>query len=102
MKNIDRRLLVYILKEEGGPVYIDIVETTKNGHSYRYDGQIWNRGANFFCREECTNQAGVQWKIAPLRRDYVPQWVVEENIQVCANAKERHELWLRKELGSRK
>ena len=97
-KKVDRKLLVYIQKVEGGPVSVEVVETTKNGHSYRLDGEIWNRGSNFFCRENCTNQAGLLWKIAPLRRDYVPNWVNNENLDVNPSAKDRYELWVKKQL----
>jgi hypothetical protein len=97
-KEIDRKLLVYIQKDEAGPVFIEVVETTKNGHSYRLNGDLWNRGGNFFCREICTNQKGVIWKIAPLKRDYVPNWAADRSISVCPDAQERYDLWLLKNL----
>ncbi len=95
-KEVDRKILVYIQKSEEDPVSIDVVETTRNGHSYRISGEIWNRGRNFFCRETCKNQDGLHWKIAPLRRDYTPNWVDTENIEVNPSAKVRYDLWLKK------
>lgn len=97
-KAVDRKLLVYIQKTEGGPVSIDIVETTKNGHSYCLNGEIWNRGSNFFSRENCINQTGFLWRISPLRRGYVPNWVNTECVEVNPTAKEPYELWLKKQL----
>ena len=91
-------MLVYIQKEVTGSVFIDVVETTKNGHSYKLNGDIWNRGANVFGRENCKNQHGVEWKIIPLRRDHTPAWVIVTNVIVCPDAKERYNLWLKRSL----
>jgi hypothetical protein len=96
--DVDRSLLAYIQKEDSTIVLIDIVETTKNGLSFRLNGEIWNRGHRFIDQDKCRNQDGIVWRIAPLNRHSTPRWVSESEIQVCAAAAVRYHLWLGKKL----
>ncbi|WP_062059423.1 hypothetical protein [Cellvibrio sp. OA-2007] len=98
MKNVDRQLLAYICFENSDRIFIDIVETTKNGLSYRYEGELWNRGHLFFGRELCTNQKGYRCKIVPLNRNHIPEWVQNLQIEIAANAMQRYTLWQEKKL----
>ena len=93
---IDRRLLVYIQKQEGGPVCIEMVETSRNGLSYWLNGEIWNRGRACYNRERCTNKHGEMWKIVPLsRRLSSPRWVTEAAVvEISRAAIERYKRWV--------
>lgn len=100
MKIVDRQLLAYICFENSDRIFIDVVETTKNGLSYRYEGELWNRGHVFFNGGMSTNQKGFKCKIVPLNRNYIPEWVQNIKIEIAPNAMRRYTLWQEKKLKS--
>ena len=53
-----RNLLAYIKRNEDGPVLIDVVELTRNGHSFRLNGDLWKRNFALFLGDLCTHQNG--------------------------------------------
>ncbi len=100
MKIVDRQLLAYICFENSDRIFVDVVETTKNGLSYRYEGKLWKRGHVFFNREICTDQKGDKCKIVPLNRNLIPEWVQNLKIEIAPNAVQRYTLWQQKKLKS--
>lgn len=98
MKIVDRQLLAYICFENSGWLFIDVVETTKNGLSYRYEGELWNRGFSMLNRDLCTNQKGQKCKIIPLSRHYTPEFAQNIKIEIASGAIARYTLWTEKKL----
>lgn len=92
----DKRLVAYIQPLDGEP-FIDLVEISKKGSSYYYDGLWWRRGFSI-CGGICTNAKGQKLKIYPLSRAYDPYENYVGNIEIKEPAKERFKQWLNGEL----
>ena len=95
MRKNKRNLLAYIKRNEDGPVLIDVVELTRNGHSFRLNGNLWKRNFALFLGDLCTHQNGENMLIKPLSRREVPSWVEGCEIIVAAAAQEKYDLWLK-------
>jgi len=92
----DNRLVAYIQSVDGDP-FIDIVEVSKKGTSYYYDGVWWMREP-VFRSGYCTNANGQKLKINPLSRSYDLYENHNGNIEVKESARERYEQWVNGEL----
>lgn len=94
---IDRCLLAYI-RDDHDTLLVDLVEPTRNGHSYRYKGKIWNRDLRVFGGDWCLEQGGGKIRIRPLSRHYTPTWANESPISITEESIERYQLWSQKAL----
>ena len=88
----DNRLVAYIQAENGVP-FIDIIEVSKKGSSYRYNGIWWMREP-VIRTGYCTNDKGEKLKINPLSRWYNPYQHYDGVIEIKEPAKERYKRWL--------
>ncbi|KEQ16435.1 hypothetical protein [Endozoicomonas numazuensis] len=85
----DRTLLAYICSDASGSITIDLIEVSKNGSAYHYDGELWRRQV---MSHYCTSSKGDRCCITPLSRYGKPEWV-KEPVVVAERAKERYALW---------
>jgi hypothetical protein len=88
----DNRLVAYI-EFDGGIPFIDIVEVSKKGTSFFYNGTWWMREP-VFRMGLCTNHLGQKVKISPLNRHYNPYENYADLIEVKESAKERYNQWI--------
>jgi len=88
---IDNRLLAYIQYDHCEP-FIDVVQVSKKGSSFLYDGVWWARTASLMSGY-CTNHKGEKLKINPLSRVYNPYANYDGEIEIKSDAKERYDLW---------
>ncbi len=92
----DRILLAYIQLDASDSVTIDLIEVSKKGGAYHYDGEFWRRMA---MSHYCVNSKGEKCLITPLSRYNKPEWV-KEPVTLAEQAKERYTLWSERRLRS--
>lgn len=82
---------------QGGPASpssVDIVEISRKGTSFHYQGAVWNKSALSLGADHCTDPLGNKCRIAPLSRHCSPAWTKNSRVIVKETAKERYNLWL--------
>ena len=86
---VDNVLLAYITHKDQDP-FIDLVELSKKGTSYLYEGERWRKGFP----GSCTNNKGETLKISPLNKSYDRYEDIRDRIVIKDRAQDRYEKWM--------
>ena len=87
---LDNVLLAYITYKDQAP-FIDLVELSKKGTSYLYEGQRWRKGFP----GSCSNDEGETLKISPLNKSYDRYEDIKDRIVIKNRALGRYEKWMK-------
>lgn len=87
-----KRLIAYIKYEDENP-FIDIVEISKKGTSYLYNGQRWHRVSPIItgC---CKNDEGKKLEINPLNRNYNHYKEISASVAIKDRAADHYRKWI--------
>lgn len=87
-----RELLAYI-GWGNKKVTIELIKLTKNGHSYYFQGELWQRNLRGLGDSRCSSASGEKLEIAILNRNRTPYWVESDKVIIAESAAERFEQW---------